>query len=146
MFFGILIFDPNWPFCKGYIAFAWWASYKMVSFLEYLAFFEAVFCKELLWRDWRIDFCMFFGILIFDPNWPFSKGYSLCMMGELQNGLICRIFSVFFSGFLHRTTLTWLENRFLHVFWNFNFWPELTILQRPLHDGRVTKWSHFSNI
>ena len=32
-------------------------------------------------------------------------GYSLCMMGDFQNGLISRIFSVFWSGFFYRTTL-----------------------------------------
>ena len=32
-------------------------------------------------------------------------GYSLGMMADFQNGLISRIFSVFWSGFLHRTTL-----------------------------------------
>ena len=35
-------------------------------------------------------------------------GYSLCMMADFQNGLIShdgRIFGVFWSGFLHRTTL-----------------------------------------
>ena len=32
-------------------------------------------------------------------------GYSLCMMADIQNGLISRIFGVFLSGFLHRTTL-----------------------------------------
>ena len=31
-------------------------------------------------------------------------GYSLCMMADFQNGLISRIFSVFWSGFLHTTT------------------------------------------
>ena len=31
--------------------------------------------------------------------------YSLCMMADFQNGLISGIFSVFFSGFLHRTTV-----------------------------------------
>ena len=31
-------------------------------------------------------------------------GYSLCMMADFENGLISRIFSVFCSGFLHRTT------------------------------------------
>ena len=52
-----------------------------------------------------MDFDMFFGILIFDPKWGFCKGYSLCMMADFQNALISRIFSVFSSGFLHRTTL-----------------------------------------
>ena len=32
-------------------------------------------------------------------------GYSLCMMADFQNALISRIFGVFCSGFLHRTTL-----------------------------------------
>ena len=31
-------------------------------------------------------------------------GYNLCMMADFQNGLISRIFAVFFSGFLHRKT------------------------------------------
>ena len=52
----------------------------------------------------RMDFDMFFGILIFDPKRGFCMGYSLCMMADFQNGLNSRIFSVFWSGFLHRTT------------------------------------------
>ena len=32
-------------------------------------------------------------------------GYSLCMTADFKNALISRIFSVFWSGFLHRTTL-----------------------------------------
>ena len=32
-------------------------------------------------------------------------GYSLCMMADIQNDLISRIFSVFWSGFLYRLTL-----------------------------------------
>ena len=91
---------------------------------------------------------MFFWILIFDPNWPFCKGYSLCTMTEFQDSLISRRFGVFSIGFLHRATLMWLESHFSHAFLNFNFWPKLTILQRlyPLHDGRFSKSSHFSNI
>ena len=46
-----------------------------------------------------MDFDMFFGILIFDPKWGF------CMMADFQNGLISRIFGLFSSGFLHRTTV-----------------------------------------
>ena len=87
------------------IAFAWWPIFKMVSFLEYLVFFRAVFCTEQLQMICRMDFDTFFGILIFDPKWGFCKGYSLCMMAYFQNGLISRIFSVFSSGFLHRTTV-----------------------------------------
>ena len=53
----------------------------------------------------RMDFHMFFGILIFDLERLFCMGYSLCMMADFQNGLIPRIFGVFLSGFLHRITL-----------------------------------------
>ena len=31
-------------------------------------------------------------------------GYSLSMMADFQNDLISRLFGVFWSGFLHRTT------------------------------------------
>ena len=65
----------------------------MVSFLEYLVFFGAVFCTEQLWMICRMDFDMFFWILIFDPKWGFCMGYSLCMMADFQNGLISGIFS-----------------------------------------------------
>ena len=47
----------------------------------------------------RMDFDMFFGILIFEPNLGFCMGYRLCVMAEFQNGLISGIFSVFLSGF-----------------------------------------------
>ena len=104
MFFGILIFDPKWRFCMGYIAFAWWPIFKMVLFLEYLVFFGAVFCTEQLKMICRMDFDMFFGILIFVPKSEFCMGYSLCMMADFQNALMSRIFGVFWSGFLHRTT------------------------------------------
>ena len=32
-------------------------------------------------------------------------GYSLCMMADVENALISRIFGCFWRGFLHRTTL-----------------------------------------
>ena len=53
----------------------------------------------------RMDFEMFFGILNFDPTSGFRMGYSLCMMADFQNALISRIFGVFSSGFLQRTTV-----------------------------------------
>ena len=64
---------------------------------------------------------MFSWMLIFDPNWPFCKGYSPCMMADFQNRLISRIFGVFSNGFLHRTSLTWLKNRFVACFLEFEF-------------------------
>ena len=76
----------------------------MVSFLEYLVFFGAVFCTQQLEIICKMDFDMFGKILIFDPKWWFCKGYNLCIMADFQNGLISRIFSVFLSGFSHTTT------------------------------------------
>ena len=32
-------------------------------------------------------------------------GYSLCMMADFQNALMSGTFGVFWSAFLHRTTL-----------------------------------------
>ena len=53
----------------------------------------------------RINFNIFFGILIFDPKSGFCMGYSVCIITDFENGLISGIFSVFWSGFLHRTTV-----------------------------------------
>ena len=39
-------------------------------------------------------------------------GYSLCMLADFQNGIISRIFGVFSSSFLHRTTVNALLNGF----------------------------------
>ena len=38
--------------------------------------------------------------------------YSLCMMADFQNDLICGIFGVFLSGFFIKTILNGLENAF----------------------------------
>ena len=40
----------------------------MVSYLEYLVFFEVGFCLEELEMICRMDFDMFFWILILDPR------------------------------------------------------------------------------
>ena len=42
-------------------------------------------------------------------------------MVDFQNCLISRIFFIFSSDFLHKTTLMFLQNGFLHVFDIFNF-------------------------
>ena len=52
----------------------------------------------------RMDFDMFFGILIFDPKSGFFMFYSLSMMADFQKGLISRILNIFCSVFLHKTT------------------------------------------
>ena len=54
---------------------------------------------------YRMDFDMLFAILVFEPKLGFCMGYSLCMMADFQNGLISRIFSVFWNGFLLRTSV-----------------------------------------
>ena len=53
----------------------------------------------------RMDFDMFFGILIFEPKWEFFMSYSLCLMADFQNALISGIFGVFSIRFMHRTAL-----------------------------------------
>ena len=119
MFFLILIFDPNWPFCQG----------TMIDFQNRLIFrifgvFSSGFLHRttLMWLKNR--FSHVFLISIFDVKWAFCQGYSLCTMADFQNRVISWIFGVFWSGFLHRTTLMWLKNRFSHVFLKFNFWPK----------------------
>ena len=77
----------------------------MVSFLEYIVFFWSGLLHRTTVNDFRMDFDTFFGILIFDPKSGCCMGYSLCMMADFQNGLISRIFSVFWSGFLHRRSV-----------------------------------------
>ena len=32
-------------------------------------------------------------------------GYSLCMMADFENAVISRIFNIFWSGFLQRTSV-----------------------------------------
>ena len=103
MFFGILIFDPKWWFCKRYCL-SMMADFQNGLISRIFSVFGAVFCTQQLEMICRMDFEMFFGILIFDPKWWFCKGYSLCMMADFQNGLISWIFSVFWSGFLHTTS------------------------------------------
>ena len=50
------------------IAFARWLIFKVVSFLQYLVFFRAVFYSEEVCCSCRIVFRMFLAFLIFDPN------------------------------------------------------------------------------
>ena len=84
----------------------------LISRLFSVFFFGAVFCTEQFQMICRKYFDMFFGILIFEPKSGFFVGYSLCMMADIPNGLIFRIFSGFCSGFLHRATSNKLYNGF----------------------------------
>ena len=53
----------------------------------------------------KMYFDMIFGILVVDPKGKFCMAYSLFMIADFQNVLTSRIFRVFWSGFLHSTTL-----------------------------------------
>ena len=108
------------------IAFRRWPIFKMVSFLEYLVFFQAVFCTEQLSRAFRIVSRTFLAVWNCDSNWPFCQVYSLCKMADFQNGLISRMLGVFSSGFLHRTTLKCFRIFFRRFFANWVLdpnWP-----------------------
>ena len=94
-FFGILIFDPKSGFFMGY------SLCMMAEFQNGLiSRIFSVFCSGFFHRatpnELYNGFCHFFSILIFDPKSGFCMGYSLCMMADFQNGLISRLFSVFF--------------------------------------------------
>ena len=63
-----LTFASNGPYSRS-------SHFSNICFF----FFRAVFCTEQLWCSSGIVFRMFLAFLVFDPNWPFWKGYSLCM-------------------------------------------------------------------
>ena len=77
----------------------------MISFLEYLVFFGAVFCTEQLEMSCRMDLDILFGILIFDIKGGFCMGYSLFKMANFENGLISRIFAIFLRIFFCKKEL-----------------------------------------
>ena len=65
----MLIFDPNWPFCKAYnLAKMAYFQNRLISWI-FGVFWSGFFCTELLYCSRRIS--------IFDPNWAFCKAYSL---------------------------------------------------------------------
>ena len=74
-------------------------------------------------------------------------GFSLCMVanfGHIKNALIFRVLGVFWSGFLHKTTLMWSYNRYLRLFGIFKFWPKLTILH-GYSPCILASFGHFQN-
>ena len=156
MLFAILIFDPDWPLCKGYslCIVAIFANFQNGLISQILVAFWSRFLHKKSLMACRVFYRMFLAFLIFDSKWPFCKRYSLCsvaIFGNFQNGLIFRILSVFWSRFFAWDNCIYFYSRFLYAFRNFNFGPKLTTLQRPqrLHSGRFCqfqKWSHFSNI
>ena len=106
--FGIFNFWPKLTILQRLWPLQRWQIYKIVSFMQYLMVFEAFFCTEALSSNSTINLFMFSGIWNFYPNWPFCQDYSLYKRADFKNRLISRIFGVFSSGFLHRTTLMFL--------------------------------------
>ena len=80
----------------------------------------------------RMDFDMFFGILIFDPNPGFCKAYTLCMMADFQNGLICGIFSVFPSRFYEQNKSKRFVEWILTCFLEFKFLTQSEDFAKPI--------------
>ena len=121
----------NWPLRKGY------SPRKMVSFGRKLKFTKT--CEKRLYN-------MFLWILIFDPNWPFCVGYSLCIVanfGHFRKAVIFWILAIFWSHFSHTTTLVWrwsprvvVCEKWLQKIANikkmtaFRKWPKLATMQR----------------
>ena len=69
----------------------------LISRMVYV--FSSGFLHRTTKNTCRIDFDMFFQILIFDPKGRFCKAYRSSMMADFQNHLISGIFGVFLSGF-----------------------------------------------
>ena len=59
------------------------------------------------------------------------------MMADFQNQLISRIFGVFSSGFLNRTTLIGLKNRFLHVVLECYFFTQTDYFAKAIAFARL---------
>ena len=67
----------------------------MVSFLEYLVFFEAVFCVEQLEMICRMVFDLFFGILIFwpkDDDFAKAIAFAWWAISKMVSFLECFVF------------------------------------------------------
>ena len=73
--------------CEQFLPF-----FKNLSFFKYWVFFEADTCTQQLLCGSRIGFQNFFRTLIFDLNWPFSKGYSPRIVTNFKNS--CHFFNI----------------------------------------------------
>ena len=120
----------------------------MLSYLDYLVFLDAIFCREQLYAFRRIIFSIFLRKKKLKITGSFFMGYRLTKMEDLQNALISRLFGVFARGFLHRTTLCIPQNHFQHVFAKKKVESHLPILQglQTYQNGGSSKCSHISTI
>ena len=98
-FFLILILTQNDHFPWA-IAFAWWPTFKMVSFHEYFVFFKAVFAQNnSKWFLERILTCFLeiellteidhFPWAIAFPWWPIFKMVSFLQYFEFSGAVFC---------------------------------------------------------
>ena len=135
------------PFFMG-IDLPKWRIFKMLSYLDYLVFLDAGFCREQLPAIRRINFSMFLRKKKLKITGSFCMGYRLTKMEDLQNALISRLFDVFARSFLHRTTLCIPQNHFQHVFAKKKVENNLPILHglQTYQNGGSSKCSHISTI
>ena len=112
MLFNILIFYPNWRFCKGYglCIIANFLDFGTLVIFWILGVFGVDFCLEDFYCASGDLFRMFLNISIFDSNWRFCKGYSPCDIANFFRFWDTCYFSTirrFWSGFLLRIFLLW---------------------------------------
>ena len=88
----------------------------MVSFLYQWVFLQGFFLHRTTLLFLYNHFEHLFAKKKLKINCPFCMGYRLTKMVDFQSGLIPRMFGIFARGFLHRTTLLFMQNRFQHVF------------------------------
>ena len=90
MFFNILIFGPNWRFCKGYspCIIANFSNFETLLIFQILGIFGVDVCIEHFCCGSTDVLRMLLNFLIFDPNWLFYKGYrtySLCILANFSD-------------------------------------------------------------
>ena len=104
MFFNILMFDPNRPFCKGYrpCVIAHFSDFKTLVIFPTLGVLGVDFCLEHFFCDSRDVFSMFLNIFIFDKNRRFCTGYTPCIIANFSDFgtlFIFRLLGVFRVNF-----------------------------------------------
>ena len=98
----LTILQRLWPLDSGHFS-----NFQNRLIFRILGVFSIVFWKEQRWCSCRVVFRMFLAILFFDANWPFCKGYSVCIVAifaDFQNRLISRILGV-------SSIVNWKEQR-----------------------------------
>ena len=85
LFLAILIFDFETDHLTKSIAFARWPIFKIVSFPRIIGvFLQRIFAQNNSNVLVESFLACFWPTLIFDPNWPFCKVYSLWQDGRFS--------------------------------------------------------------